>query len=68
MNRRERRAAARQPRPLGQAAFDRELRKVLDGDPSADPHVRRFWDEYSAAQGIEIALPRPNGIEVLRRR
>ena len=64
MNRRQRRARGRGP--LSLAEFSAELRKAVVGDPSADPSIVRFWDEFSRLGGIVAALPVPGGIEVLR--
>ncbi|PFG69109.1 hypothetical protein B0O41_3960 [Propionibacteriaceae bacterium ES.041] len=66
-NRRSRRAEPRGPKPLSRAAFQRELRKVVDGDPSADPHVKAFWDQAFASLDGKAAMSHPDGIEVLRR-
>lgn len=66
--RKPRRHINKPPRPLGRKAFERELTKVLNGDPDADPHVRAFFDDMRAARGIEVALPHPDGVEVLRRK
>ncbi|MFC0674559.1 hypothetical protein [Brachybacterium hainanense] len=65
-NRRTRRAARRRPEPLSRAAFQRELIKAVDGDPTADPDVKAFWNDAFAALGGRAALSRPGGIEVLR--
>lgn len=65
MNRRQRRARGRGPLPL--AEFERELTRAVVGDPSADPSIKAFWDEFSAERGIAVALPAEAGLEVLYR-
>lgn len=62
MNRKQRRAERRT-----RAAFERELHKVVAGDPAADPLVAAFWNDTRDALGVEVALPHPEGVEVLRR-
>lgn len=61
-NRRQRRAA-KAPLPLDK--FAQELRKVVDGDPDADPTVRQWWAEYCRETGVQVAISRPDGIETL---
>lgn len=53
-------------RPLSRAAFDRELKRVLAGDPDADTGVRAFWDEYCELTGVTAAIANQDGVEVLR--
>ena len=62
MNRRQRRA-----RKGGVDKFAQELKNVIEGRP-ADPSVRRFFDEFTAANGIAVARVHEGGegIEVLR--
>lgn len=67
MNRKDRRAKRGPKQPLSRAAFERELTKVIDGDPTADPHVRDFFADLRQGLGIEVALPYKDGIEMLSR-
>ncbi|WP_129656305.1 hypothetical protein [Rothia halotolerans] len=55
-------------RPLSRKAFERELAKAVDGDPSADPEVRAFVDEMTKRLGVVVAVNHPRGVEVLRKR
>lgn len=66
-NRRTRRAAGRSEKPLSRAQFERELTKVVDGDPTADPNVKAFWNQVFAAMGGKVAASHRDGVEVLRR-
>lgn len=52
--------------PLSQAEFEREITKVVEGDPAADPDVRAFFDDLSATLGIKAAVSHPQGIEMIR--
>ncbi len=63
MNLKQRRAAAR---PLAREEFERELRAVVDGDPSADPTNRWFWSELASAGDVVAAINTDDGVEVLR--
>lgn len=62
MNRKQRRANR-----ANRARFERELTKVVNGDSTADPSVAAFWRDYTTSTGVAIAVPRPDGVEVLRR-
>ncbi|WP_432789358.1 hypothetical protein QYM46_13605 [Brevibacterium sp. K11IcPPYGO002] len=53
-------------KPLSQAEFERELTRVVEGDPTADPDVRAFFGDLSTALGIRAALMHPQGVEMLR--
>ncbi|MGH4002276.1 MAG: hypothetical protein ACRDTJ_32955 [Pseudonocardiaceae bacterium] len=53
-------------RHLSRAAFDRELRRVLSGDPDADTGVRAFWDDYCERNGVMAAIAHKEAVEVLR--
>lgn len=65
-NRKQRRAVKRNG-VLNRAEFDRELRRVIDGVPGADPVVAKFWNEARENLGIEAAIMRANGdVSVLR--
>lgn len=64
MTKRNRRPSA----PLSRAAFEPGLTKVVNGVPDADENVRAFFDDMWAALGIEVAVARFDGIEVLHRR
>ncbi|MGO1971619.1 MAG: hypothetical protein ACTH2Q_01545 [Propionibacteriaceae bacterium] len=54
-------------KPLSDADFRRELEKVVNGDPDADPGVQEFFEHIRVKHGIKVALPHPDGVEVLRR-
>lgn len=66
-NRHARRNARRHRTPLSFDAFTRELTKALDGDPSADPHIKDFLDEFTQQFDVAAVIARPDGIEMLRR-
>ncbi|AXK45934.1 hypothetical protein [Brachybacterium saurashtrense] len=51
---------------LSRAEFERELTKVVEGDPTADPDVRAFFGDLSTAFGIRAAVVHPHGIEMIR--
>lgn len=53
-------------KPLSRAEFERAISKAVEGDPAADPDVRAFFDDLSAAIGIKAALMHPQGVEMLR--
>ncbi|WP_328530144.1 hypothetical protein OG984_02880 [Nocardioides sp. NBC_00368] len=53
-------------RHLSRDAFDRELRRVLAGDPDADTGVRAFWDDYCERNGVMAAIAHKDAVEVLR--
>lgn len=67
-NRRTRRSAHGRPEPLSRAAFQRELIKAVDGDPSADPHIKDFLDELTRQLDAAAVIARADGLEMLRRR
>jgi hypothetical protein len=52
--------------PMSRARFERELTKVVDGDPAADPEVRAFFNDFVAAMGVKAAVAHPRGIALLR--
>lgn len=54
--------------PMSREQFERELTKVVDGDPAADPEVRTFFDDFVAAMGVKAAVAHPRGIALLRER
>lgn len=54
--------------PMSRARFERELTKVVDGDPAADPEVRAFFDDFVDAMGVKAAVAQPRGIAMLRER
>ncbi len=66
MNRKQRRRKGGTG-PVGPQQFEKELAKVVNGDPSADPTVAAFWREFADAGRVVVAVPHPEGIEVLRR-
>ncbi|ANI91100.1 hypothetical protein [Dietzia timorensis] len=68
MNRKDRRAAQRGRGPMGPAQFERELRRVVRGDPDSDPVVAAFWRDQSTEWDVAAAVDHPDGIEALRRR
>ncbi|WP_169252849.1 hypothetical protein [Brevibacterium sp. 'Marine'] len=51
---------------LSRAEFERELTKVVEGDPGADSEVRAFFNDLSTAFGIRAAVVQPLGIEMIR--
>lgn len=62
MNRKQRRADR-----ANRARFERELTKVVNGDATADPSVAAFWRDYTTSTGVAVAVPHPDGVELLRR-
>lgn len=52
--------------PMSRARFERELTKVVDGDPAADPEARAFFDDFVDAMGVKAAVAHPRGIALLR--
>ncbi|GAA4757432.1 hypothetical protein [Gordonia alkaliphila] len=57
MNRKQRRSLG----VLPQRAFERELRRAVDGDPAADPSVAAFWGHFARTGGIVAAYVEANG-------
>lgn len=58
MNRKQRRAHGA---VLSKRAFERELRRAVDGDPAADRDVADFWGHFARTGGIVAAYVEPNG-------